>query len=70
MHRSGGNGLGLAEETPVWGTARTPRQTFMRQRQSDVALAGASGGLGERPVHDIALRVATAYPPEFDPDWQ
>jgi hypothetical protein len=50
----------MAEKAAVWGAARTRRQTFMRQRQGDVALAGAYGRLGQGQVHDIALRVAAA----------
>ncbi len=60
----------MAEEALVRGTVRTRPQPFMRQRHGNVALAGARGGLGEGPIHDIALRMATADPPEFDPHRQ
>src|SRR5260370_14359251 len=61
--RSASDGLGMLEKAAVWGAARTGSQTFMRQRQGNVALTGAHGGLGQGPVDDVALRVAARGPP-------
>ena len=57
--RSGRDSLGMAEKAPVWGAAGAAREAFVRQRQCDVALAGAHGRLGQGPVDDVALCVAT-----------
>jgi hypothetical protein len=58
--RSARDGLSMAEQASVGGAARTGRQTLMCQRQGNVALTGAHGGLGQGPVDDVALRVAAA----------
>ena len=70
QERSGRDGLGIAEKAPVWRAAGTGRQTLVRQRQSDVPLTGAHGGLGKRPVHDVALGVAAADLLQIETDWQ
>jgi hypothetical protein len=58
--RLGRDGLGVTQKAPVWGAAWTGRQTFICQRQGNIALTGAQGRLGQGPVHDVALRVAAA----------
>ena len=38
----------------------------MREGEGNAALARAHGRLGQRPVHDVALRVAAAHAPQLE----
>src|SRR5438067_2279994 len=60
QEQSGRDGFGVTEKTAVWGAPRSVCEAFVGQRQGNVALTGAQGGLGQGPVDDIALRVAAA----------
>jgi len=64
---SGGNQLGTAKQVPVHRTPRAQTQTLIGERCCNVAVAGAHRRLGQGPVNNIALRIAAADAPEFEP---